>query len=164
MCVPLSARRSVCPYVTSRYCIETTGRIELIVGIGLPSTDPTLCYKEICVSPKISVLPSGTLSQTSDLENFATASRSRCQQLVVVVDDGRACWRRLYDNQRVVAVYYTSINCNPLTPFDLLWICRITCSYSWQDFDWHSVARSVCSSTASCLKTDNHTIRYEMLF
>jgi len=41
---------------------------------------PTLCYKEIWVSPKIRALPSGTLSQTPNLENFATASRSRYQQ------------------------------------------------------------------------------------
>ena len=46
----------------------------------LPSTYSTLCCKEICVSPKIRILPSGTLSQTSYLENFTTASRSRCQQ------------------------------------------------------------------------------------
>ena len=43
----------------------------------LRSTYPTLCYKEIGVSPKIRVrsTSSGTLSQTLDLENFATASR-----------------------------------------------------------------------------------------
>jgi len=46
---------------------------------------------------------------------FATASRSRCQQLVVV-DDGRVCRRQQYDNRRVVAVYYKSIKCNPLSP------------------------------------------------
>jgi len=40
----------------------------------------SLWYKEMWVSPKITVLPCGTLSQTLDLENFATASRSRCQQ------------------------------------------------------------------------------------
>ena len=101
----------------------------------LPSTYPTLCYKEIWASPK-RVLPSETL----DLENCAAASRSRCQRIVVVVD-GRACWRHLYDNRRVVAVYYKSIICNPLTPFDLLWICRTTCFYSWQDLDWHSASR-----------------------
>jgi len=41
----------------------------------LPSTFPTLCFKhtEIWLSPKIRVLPSATLSQTPDLENFATA-------------------------------------------------------------------------------------------
>ena len=42
----------------------------------LPSTYPTLCCKEIQVSPKIRALPSGTLLQTLDLENFAMAYRS----------------------------------------------------------------------------------------
>ena len=37
------------------------------------STGDKLCYKEIHVSTKIRVLPSGTLSQTQDLENFASA-------------------------------------------------------------------------------------------
>ena len=52
----------------------------------LPSTDPTLCCKEIWVSPKLEVLP-------PDSENFARG-RSRCQQKLVVVvvdDDGRVC-------------------------------------------------------------------------
>ena len=34
-----------------------------------------------------------------------------------------------------------SVNCNPLTPFDLLWICLTTCFYSCQDFVWHSASR-----------------------
>jgi len=59
----------------------------------------------------------------------------------VVVADSRVCWRHLYHNRRVVAVCYTSVNCNPLTPFDLWWICRTTCFYSRQDFDWHSASR-----------------------
>ena len=42
----------------------------------LHSTYPTLCYKEIHVSSKIRVLPSGILLKTLDLENFATAYRS----------------------------------------------------------------------------------------
>ena len=36
------------------YCIETTGRIELVFGMDA-STYPALCCKEIWVSPKISV-------------------------------------------------------------------------------------------------------------
>ena len=39
----------------------------------LLSTYPTLCCKEIQVSSEIRVLPSETLSQTPDLENFASA-------------------------------------------------------------------------------------------
>jgi len=74
--------------VTSRYCIETTGRIELVFG-----TYSTPCCKEIWVSPKIRVLSSRTLCETSDLENFTTASRSRCwnwsssSSTVELVDD-----------------------------------------------------------------------------
>jgi len=40
-------RLPVCPSVTSRYCIETTARIELVSGMGLSSTNPTLCCGEI---------------------------------------------------------------------------------------------------------------------
>ena len=40
----------------------------------LPFTYLTFYYKEIYVSSKTSVLPSKTLSQTPDLENFATLS------------------------------------------------------------------------------------------
>ena len=36
---------------------------------------PELYYKQIRILPEIRLLPSGTLSQTVDLENFATASR-----------------------------------------------------------------------------------------
>ena len=65
-------------------CIEATGRIGLVWhGVFLP----TLCYKEIRSSPQSKRTSSGALLQTLALENFATASRSCCQQLV----DGRAC-------------------------------------------------------------------------
>ena len=48
--------------------------------------------RNFCLYSKIRVLPSGTLSRTQDIENFATASRSRCQQhasssTVELVDD-----------------------------------------------------------------------------
>jgi len=36
----------------------------------LPSTYPTLCYREILVPPKIRVLPSGTLRQTLDFKKI----------------------------------------------------------------------------------------------
>ena len=41
----------------------------------LRSNCPTLCYKEIRVTPKIKALHSGTLSKMLDFENFATAGR-----------------------------------------------------------------------------------------
>ena len=97
----------------------------------LPSTYRTLCYKELSVPPKIRILPSGTLSQTSDLENCATASRSRCQQnssssssTVEFVGDTNTT----IDESWLFTTTYKSVNCNPLTPFDLLRICRATCN------------------------------------
>ena len=69
LCVHLS--------ITSEYCIETTGPIKLVFAIDASFH---LSHTEIWVSAKIMVLPSGNLSKTLDLENFATASRSRCQQ------------------------------------------------------------------------------------
>ena len=45
----------------------------------LPSTYPTLCYKEIRITPKIRV--PGTLSKMLHTENFITAAgRSECRQ------------------------------------------------------------------------------------
>jgi len=98
-------RLSVC-HKPVLYWNETTW----FLAWRLPFIYPALCYEEMWVSPKIKVLPSGTCnSQTPDLENQST-------KLVIDVVDGGACWRHLYDNRRVVAVYYKSINCNPLTP------------------------------------------------
>jgi len=51
-----------------------------VLARRLLSTLPTLCCKEIEVSPKIRVLPSGTLFQSPDLEKFASAYRS-CYRL-----------------------------------------------------------------------------------
>ena len=59
--------------VTIRYCVETTGQIEVVFVMDV-------CCKEMCVPAKIRALPSGTLSQTLYLENLAVASGSRCQQ------------------------------------------------------------------------------------
>ena len=57
---------------------------------------------------KIRVLPSETFSQTLDLENFATASRSRCQQ--------NSSTFEISNGRRVACIYCTSANCNPITP------------------------------------------------
>ena len=100
---------------------------------------------EIWVSPKIKVLPClRKFVVNSGLGKFRHGkSIALSTKLVVVVVDGRACWRHLYDIRGVVAVYYKSINCNPLTSslrfvVDLLYNLFL---YSWQDFDWHSASR-----------------------
>jgi len=135
----LSYMLSSCVSVTCRYCIEMTGRIELVFGMEAHSTHPTLCYKEIWISPKIRVLPSVTLSKLRIRKVRHGNTIALSTILVVVVVDGR---RHVHDNRRVVAVYYKSVNCNPLTHltrfvlhlvYDLL--------YSWQDYDWHIASR-----------------------
>ena len=120
----LCARLSVFPSVTSRYCIEMTGRIELLSGRRLPSTYPTPCFKKIRVPPKITVLPSESLPPNSGKFRHGK-SIALSRKLVVVVVDGRACWRHLYDSRQVVAVYYKSVNCNPVTPF----LASICCGF-----------------------------------
>jgi len=92
------------PSVTSRYCIETIGLIEMVLAWKLPSTYPTLCYKpkEIRVPPKIREIPSGSLSQTLDWKKIRHGIRS-CQQnlsTIELADD--TC-----DGRRVVADAHT---------------------------------------------------------
>jgi len=63
---------SVCLSVTSRYCIETAERIELVFSTEAPSAYPTLYYKRIRVYPKIRILPRELYPK---LWNFDTAHR-----------------------------------------------------------------------------------------
>jgi len=114
-CVRPSVCLSVCPFV--RQTVVVSKRLDKsswFLARRLPSAIPTLRYKEIGVSPKIKVLPSGTLVPNSGRRKFRHGKSIALSTKLVV--DGRACWRHLYDNRRVVAVYYKSVNCNPLTP------------------------------------------------
>ena len=103
---------------------------------------------------KLRYFPLRTLSQTPDLQKFRHGkSIALSTKLVVVVVDGRACWRHLYDSRRVVAVYYKSLNCNPPTPLlqfvmDLLY--KLFRQLTRFRLTWR-VARSVCGSRASCV-------------
>ena len=60
---------SVCP------CLPQVGVLSVLARQPL-SICPTLCYKEIQVYLQKGLLPSGTLSETPESENFATAYRS----------------------------------------------------------------------------------------
>ena len=51
----------VCLSVTSRSSNKTAKYVELILAWRLPSAYPTLCLKKTRVTPKIRILPSGTL-------------------------------------------------------------------------------------------------------
>jgi len=65
---------------TSQYCIEMTGRNKLVFGTEACSTYPTLCYKKIRVSAKITVLPSGTLSQTPTQQVSCVVKKTRLRR------------------------------------------------------------------------------------
>jgi len=60
---------------------------------------------------KFGYFPLEIFSQTSDYRHDKSIALSTT---LVVVVDGRVCWRHLYDNRRVVAVYCKSISCNPV--------------------------------------------------
>jgi len=62
---------ALCPSVTSRSSIETAEQIELVLVWELPSIHPNSVKRKFGYS-EIRVLPSGTLLQTLDFENFAT--------------------------------------------------------------------------------------------
>ena len=92
--------------------------------------------KKILVPLKIRVLLSGTLSRTLDLENFATTSRSRCQQKLSTVE----LVDNIYNDRCVVAVYYTSAGCKPISPslrfvLDLLSNMFLSVFSIWQNLD-----------------------------
>ena len=62
---------------------------------------------------KDEAIPVWNLVSNSGLGKFRHGKSVALSSKLDVVVDGRVCWRHLYDSRRVVAVYYTSINCNP---------------------------------------------------
>ena len=109
--VRLSVRPSVCLSVTSRYCSQTTRRNQLgfAVEASFHLSHTTRISKNYGTSLWGFVPDSG-------LRKFRHGKSIALSTTLVVVVDGRACWRHLCDNRRVEAFYYKSINCNPLTP------------------------------------------------
>ena len=109
LCVRLSVGPSVC-HKPVLYRNESSW----FLAKRLLSTYPILCYKEIRIYQKLRYFPLGLFIPNSGLWKFRHGkSIAFLTALVVVVVVGRACWRHLYDDRRVVAVYYKSTNCNP---------------------------------------------------
>ena len=115
-CVRLCVRLSVCRKPVW-YRNDSTKRAGFWHGGFLPPIPHAQClrYKETCVSP--------TITFSLELCPKLRTEKISPRQVDRVVDrtsrrcvDGRARWRHLYDNGRVVAVYWRSIHCNPLTP------------------------------------------------
>ena len=96
---------SVCLSITSRFCIETTGPIELVLAWRLPSIYPTLCWKrKFSYLQKLGYFPLGLYPKLHRIFRQSKLIALSTKLVVVVDDDGRVCWRHLYDNRRVVAI------------------------------------------------------------
>ena len=110
----------VCPSVTSRYCIETDGRIQVVLARKLFSTYPTVCYKEIRISPKYGHFP---LKLCPNSENFATASRSCYQQEALI----RQVWSTSSTVDEFFILFYfaPAISNHKRYQFILSWTVRI---------------------------------------
>ena len=81
----------------SRSSIETADESSWFSAWELPSTYTTLCFKEIRIPLEInSVFPSETCRKLRTLKFFhgrSIALSTKLVVVVVVVVDGRACWR-----------------------------------------------------------------------
>jgi len=101
----------------------------------------SVCCREIWISPKIGYFL-WDFVPNSGLRKFRQGKSIALSTKLVVFVDSRVCWWHLYENRRVVAVYYKSVNCNPLTQLLRLVVdFSYKLFYSWQDFDWHSALR-----------------------
>ena len=65
---------ALCLSVVSECCTKMAKWIELTYGMKTLFDLSYTVFKEIWITPKIRIFPSGTLSQTLDLENFAATS------------------------------------------------------------------------------------------
>ena len=128
-CVRLSVRPSQAGIVSKRLD-ESSWFSEW----RLPSIYSTLCYKEIWVSPKIKVFPLGVCRKLRTQRKFRHGKSIVLSTKLVVVVDGRVRWRHLYDDRRVAAIYYKSVNCNVNLFNSITSICCSTSFYSWQVF------------------------------
>ena len=71
----------VCPSVTSQYCIEAAGRIELVFGMGASfHLSHTVFIRKFGYLQKQGYFPLELCPKTLDLENFTMASWWQCQQ------------------------------------------------------------------------------------
>ena len=147
----------VCLSVTSRYCIETTGQIELVWGMTggfLPSIPD--CYIEIRVFPKIRVTYFSVSLELCPKDPNSGLRKFRHGNSIVLSTKLIDGWARRQLH-----------GCNtigPRPPYQsksrqLLHNCCT--KYSWRDFDWQGVVRSVCSSKASCTRNvEDSTFRW----
>ena len=131
----------VCLSVTSRHCIKSTGRIDLVFGM-LASLYP---------SCRVLLGNSDLQNKGASLWNFLPNSalikfcRSKSMMLSTKLPSTVKLVDHTYDGRRVVAVYYRSVDCNPLNSITSICCTALflqLCS-SWQDFNWHCASCSL---------------------
>jgi len=121
---------------TSRYCFETTGRIQLVFAIEASfhlSYTVLQGNSGIYVYPKIRVFfPESAFRKFRHGKSIVLSAKLMTFELV----------DHTYDGLRVVAVRVVAITTRiaSIVMYDLLWICRTVCSCicaasSRQDFD-----------------------------
>ena len=112
--LPSCVRPSVC-LSQAGVLLKRLGELSWNLGF-LPSIP--LCVIKKAGYQKIKVFPSSLWGfvPNSGLGKFRPGKSIALSTKLVVVVNGRACWRHLHYSRRVVAVYYKSINCNALTP------------------------------------------------
>ena len=91
--------QSVCLSVTSRYCIAMTGRTEIVLACEKASFHLSHIVWNIS-----NIVPN------SGLKKVTTASPLCCQQTSSTVELVDNTYE--YDERRIVAAHYTSVNCN----------------------------------------------------
>jgi len=124
---------SVCLSVTSRYCIEKADRA--VVADKLLSVYPTLCWKKIRISPKLTVRPSATAPSSKFREkkspwytnrrkccHFHSQDYVRSRQFITLrihVDEQHYrcnAARRAFRPRTVTCLFYVSrLSCNVYT-------------------------------------------------
>jgi len=89
------------------------------------------------------------------LRKFRHAKSIALSAKLVAVVDGRVCRQHRYDNRRLVAVYYKSVNCNAnsITLLCCGFVVKLVSIQLTRFWLRERVARSVCCRTASCWKT-----------
>jgi len=142
-------------FVTSRYCVETTVRVELVFGMWFSfHLAYTVLSRNSGISKNKDTSP-WIFAPNSGLRKFR---RSNSIVFSTKLVDGRACWRHLRRSTRRGCLLHTRrppLTVNPSN--SIISICcgfvvQRNCSDScaWK-FDWHSASRGLsCGSRASC--------------
>ena len=133
----------------SKCSIETAEQVELVFGMGVSFHSSYTVLKEIWVSPKMRVLPSGTLTLTPDLKILlqyinrrnvlsSHGSRKLDPQSVenwTVFD--QPSWQYLWAQTLVPLIYHSISNHHALSTAQLCWVRQIAKAHICLFWSWN---------------------------